>query len=132
MAQYNVHTNITTPYWNCPTKVLEKKVKEITDAIEKVNTISGDELDFLDATHIAQMLYELRRTVINQIEDRERVKRAIPEGSEVTIIAKDDMHCGDWGIVLCYDGELYTVAMFGDTNDTSVFGRDDFKVTKRG
>lgn len=68
--RYDIHTNKTTPYWNCPTVVLERKVDEITAMIEKVNTISGAELGYTEATRLTAMLRELRTSVSNQIEYR--------------------------------------------------------------
>lgn len=68
--KYDIHTNKTTPYWNCPTKSLERKVEDITAMIEKVNTISGDQLNYIDATRLTNMLVELRRCLTNQIEYR--------------------------------------------------------------
>lgn len=70
--KYDIHTNKTTPYWNCPTAVLESKVNQITEMMEKVNTISGDQLNYIEATRLTNMLSELRRTVINQIEYRKQ------------------------------------------------------------
>ncbi len=69
--KYDIHTNKTTPYWNCPTKGLETKVADISAMIEKVNTISGDQLNYIEATHLTNMLVELRKCVINQIAYRE-------------------------------------------------------------
>lgn len=69
--QYDIHTNKTTPYWNCPTLVLQKKVADITEMIEKVHTIPGDHLDYIECTHLVNMLRELRTSVINQIAYRE-------------------------------------------------------------
>ncbi len=71
-AEYQVKTNKTTPYWNCPTKVLESKVEAITKMIEKVSTISGDQLDYCEATYLTGLLQELRRCVEAQVEDRKR------------------------------------------------------------
>jgi hypothetical protein len=68
--KYDIHTNKTTPYWNCPTLVLEKKVADITEMMAKVNTISGDQLSYIEATRLTNMLSELRRCVQNQIEYR--------------------------------------------------------------
>ena len=69
--QYNIHTNKTTPYWNCPTFTLRKKLADITEMIEKVNTISGDQLNYCEATNLTNMLKELRTSVANQIAYRE-------------------------------------------------------------
>ena len=71
--QYDIHTNRTTPYWNCPTLVLEKKAKDITEMIEKVNSIPGDHLSYTDATQLTNMLQELRRTISNQIKYRKEL-----------------------------------------------------------
>lgn len=68
--RYDIHTNKTTPYWNCPTYVLERKVEKITAMIEKVNTISGAELNYTEASALTAMLRELRTSVANQIEYR--------------------------------------------------------------
>ena len=68
--QYDIHTNKTTPYWNCPTYVLEKKLEDITEMIEKVHTIPGNHLNYIEATVIVNMLKELRTSVKNQIEYR--------------------------------------------------------------
>ena len=69
--QYDIHTNKTTPYWNCPTLALKKKVADITEMIEKVHTIPGDHLNYIECTHLANMLIELRTSVVNQIKYRE-------------------------------------------------------------
>lgn len=69
---YDIHTNKTTPYWNAPTYALKKKVADITEMIEKVNTIPGDHLNYIEATHLTQMLIELRTSVTNQIAYREK------------------------------------------------------------
>jgi hypothetical protein len=69
--QYDIHTNKTTPYWNCPTYTLKQKVNSITEMIVKVNSIPGNHLDCIEATRLTQMLIELRRSVTNQIAYRE-------------------------------------------------------------
>lgn len=69
--QYDIHTNKTTPYWNCPTLTLKNKVAHITDMIVKVNSIPGNHLDYFEATQLTNMLIELRRTITNQIAYRE-------------------------------------------------------------
>ena len=69
--QYDIHTNKTTPYQNCPTYVLKKKVEDITEMIEKVYEIPGDHLNYIEATHLTNMLKELKRSVKNQITYRE-------------------------------------------------------------
>lgn len=69
--QYDIHTNKTTPYWNCPTYVLEKKVEDITEMIQKVYEIPGDHLGYIEATHLINMLKELKASVKNQIAYRE-------------------------------------------------------------
>lgn len=68
--QYDIHTNKTTPYWNCPTYVLEKKLEDITEMIQKVHTIPGDHLNYIETTVLANMLKELRTSVKNQIAYR--------------------------------------------------------------
>lgn len=68
---YDIHTNNTTPYWNCPTRLLYKKFDDITSMIAKVNTISGDQLNYIEASQLTHMLQELQRTVLNQIKYRE-------------------------------------------------------------
>ena len=68
--QYDIHTNKTTPYWNCPTYALKQKVDRITEMIVKVNTIPGDHLNYIESTHLTDMLIELRRSVKNQIAYR--------------------------------------------------------------
>ena len=69
--KYEIHTNKTTPYWNCPTLTLKKKADLITQMIVKVNSIPGNHLDYLDATQLTNMLIELRTSVKNQIAYRE-------------------------------------------------------------
>lgn len=69
--QYDIHTNKTTPYWNCPTRVLKSKVELINFIIRLIHELPGDSLDFTIATQIVDMLKELRRCVKNQIEYRE-------------------------------------------------------------
>lgn len=69
--QYDIHTNKTTPYWNCPTYTLKKKVDRIAEMIVKINTIPGNHLDYLEATQITNMLTELRKSIKNQIAYRE-------------------------------------------------------------
>ena len=68
--QYDIHTNKTTPYWNCPTYVLEKKVEDITEMIHRVNEIPVDHLNYIEATHLINMLKELKSSVRSQIEYR--------------------------------------------------------------
>ena len=68
--KYEIHTNKTTPYWNCPTLTLEKKAKDIADMIEKVNTIPGDHISYTECTNLVNMLKELRTSVVNQIKYR--------------------------------------------------------------
>lgn len=69
--KYDIHTNKTTLYWNCPTFTLKKKAEDITKMIEKVHTIPGDHLNYLEATALVNMLKELRTSVQNQIDYRE-------------------------------------------------------------
>jgi hypothetical protein len=69
--KYDIHTNKTTPYWNCPTFTLKQKLEDITEMIHKVNEIPGDHLNYIEATVLANMLKELKRSVANQIEYRE-------------------------------------------------------------
>lgn len=69
--KYDIHTNKTTPYWNCPTNTLKKKLADIAEMIEKVNTISGDQLNYCEATQLTNMLKELKTSVANQIAYRE-------------------------------------------------------------
>lgn len=69
--QYDIHTNKTTPYWNCPTLTLKKKADHISEMIVRVNSIPGNHLDLLTATQLTNMLIELRRTIKNQIAYRE-------------------------------------------------------------
>ena len=69
--QYDIHTNKTTPYWNCPTATLKNKLARITEMIVKVNSIPGNHLDYLETTQLTNMLIELRRSVRNQITYRE-------------------------------------------------------------
>lgn len=69
--QYDIHTNKTTPYWNCPTYVLKMKLEDITEMIQKVYEIPGDHLDYIEATHLINMLKELKASVKNQIDYRE-------------------------------------------------------------
>jgi hypothetical protein len=70
---YDIHTNKTTPYWNCPTLVLEKKVDDINEMIKIVNTIPGDHLGYTEAHRLEAMLKELRASVVNQIEYRKQL-----------------------------------------------------------
>lgn len=72
--EYEIHTNKTTPYYNCPTFTLKLKAEEITKMIDKVNSISGDELNYIEAGQLTAMLIELRKTVNAQIEYREKLK----------------------------------------------------------
>lgn len=60
------------PFWNCPTKVLEMKVQDINEQIEKINCLPGDVLDFTSATRITQTLAETKKCIIKQIEEREK------------------------------------------------------------
>ena len=69
--QYDIHTNKTTPYWNCPTRVLKGKDQAITDMIRYIYALREDQLDFVIATHLVGMLKELRTSVRNQIAYRE-------------------------------------------------------------
>lgn len=69
--KYDIHTNKTTPYWNCPTRVLKDKVETINTIIRLLYNIPGDRLDFFTTSEIVTMLKELRRCVKNQIDYRE-------------------------------------------------------------
>jgi hypothetical protein len=69
--QYDIHTNKTTPYWNCPTYVLKNKLEDITEMIAKVHTIPGCHLNYMESTVLVNMLKELRTSVKNQIAYRE-------------------------------------------------------------
>ena len=69
--QYDIHTNKTTPYWNCPTRVLKDKVEMINFMIRMIHELPGDHLDFVVATQLVGMLKELRTSVKNQIAYRE-------------------------------------------------------------
>ena len=60
----------TTPYYNCSTENLAKKVNEISEAIENINKIPAEYLDFLDAYSITNLLVELKKCVIREIENR--------------------------------------------------------------
>lgn len=68
--EYTNFSNKCIPFWNCPTKVLELKVQEIEEQIEKINTMPGDVLGFIDATRMVQHLNELKKCISNQIEER--------------------------------------------------------------
>ena len=68
--EYTNFSRKCIPYWNCPTKVLQMKAQEIEEQIEKINSIPGDVLGFIDATRMVQHLKELKKCISNQIEER--------------------------------------------------------------
>lgn len=51
-------------------------------------------------------------------------------GRRVYIPDQDGKHCGDWGIVVGYDGEYYHIAFAGDKNNTLIFVRSEIHVAR--
>jgi archaellum component FlaC len=70
--EYKNFSNKCIPFWNRPTKVLEMKVQDINEQIERINSLSGDTLDFINATRITATLIETRNSIQNQIEERKK------------------------------------------------------------
>lgn len=70
--EYTNFSNKCIPFWNCPTKVLELKVQDINEQIERINSLPGDALDFINATRITATLIEARNSIQNQIEERKK------------------------------------------------------------
>lgn len=70
--EYTNFSRKCVPFWNCPTKVLEMKVKEINEQIEALNSLPGDVLDFINVTRITETLKESKKSIINQIEERKQ------------------------------------------------------------
>jgi hypothetical protein len=70
--EYTNFSEKCIPYWNCPTKVLELKVHDISEQIERINSMPGDVLDFINATRIIATLSEAKRCIQNQIEERKK------------------------------------------------------------
>ena len=70
--EYTNFSRKCVPFWNCPTKVLEMKVQEITEQIEMLSCVPGDVIDYITCTRIAQNLIETRKCIQNQIEERKK------------------------------------------------------------
>ena len=71
--EYTDFSKKCVPFWNCPTKVLEMKVQDINEQIERINLLPGDALDFISATRITATLIETRNCIMHQIEERKNM-----------------------------------------------------------
>lgn len=72
--EYTTFSRKCVPFWNCPTKVLEMKIQDINEQIERINSLPGDALDFISATRITATLIAVRNSIQNQIEERMKMK----------------------------------------------------------
>lgn len=117
----------------------QSAIANIRKRIDDVMATPCDHLGYIEGREIVQYLNMLIKELEREERDthrREQRNRSMkPEAAEtkligkrVTITDKESVWSDGWGIIQGFDGEQYSVAMYGDNACMPIFKRSEFRV----